>query len=197
MFVGNLGALVQTNVKRLLAYSSIAHAGYILVAFAAVTSLAQEDIKNAVPAFAAILFYLLSYALVKIGAFSIVSQLGGEGEKHVSLDDFAGLAQRQPVAQRRWRYIFCRCWGCRLLQDSSEILYFQSGGGFASDLAGGHHGDQQRDWRLLLFAADRGDVHAGFEFRNGQCGPGAIPDDSGICAFVYGGRHSLLWVVSE
>jgi NADH:ubiquinone oxidoreductase subunit 2 (subunit N) len=43
MFVGNLGALVQTNVKRLLAYSSIAHAGYILVAFAAVTSLAASS----------------------------------------------------------------------------------------------------------------------------------------------------------
>jgi NADH-quinone oxidoreductase subunit N len=96
MFLGNLGALVQTNVKRLLAYSSIAHAGYILVAFAAVTSMAAEDPALAAPAYAAILFYLLSYALVKVGAFTIVSQLGGAGEKHVSLDDYAGLGQRQP-----------------------------------------------------------------------------------------------------
>src|SRR6267142_1454035 len=79
MFAGNLGALVQTNIKRLLAYSSIAHAGYILVAYAAV------------------LFYLLSYALVKLGAFTIVSQLGGAGEKNLSLDDYAGLSQRQPI----------------------------------------------------------------------------------------------------
>ena len=98
MFAGNLGALVQTNVKRMLAYSSIAHAGYILVAFAAVTSLAREDRAAAAPAYAAILFYLLSYALVKLGAFTIVSQFGGEGEKHLSLDDYAGLGQRQPVA---------------------------------------------------------------------------------------------------
>jgi NADH-quinone oxidoreductase subunit N len=98
MFAGNLGALVQTNVKRLLAYSSIAHAGYILVAFAAVTSMARGGSAEAAPAYAAVLFYLLSYALVKLGAFTIVSQLGGTGEKHLSLDDYAGLSQRQPFA---------------------------------------------------------------------------------------------------
>ena len=99
MFVGNLGALVQTNVKRLLAYSSIAHAGYVLVAFAAVTSLTNNDSDlGGVPAYAAVLFYLLSYALVKVGAFTIVSQLGGKGEKLLSLEDYAGLSQRQPVA---------------------------------------------------------------------------------------------------
>jgi NADH-quinone oxidoreductase subunit N len=97
MFAGNLGALVQTNIKRLLAYSSIAHAGYILVAFAAVTTMAQGGSAEAGPAYAAVLFYLLTYALVKLGAFTIVSQLGGAGEKNLSLDDYAGLSQRQPV----------------------------------------------------------------------------------------------------
>jgi len=97
MFAGNLGALVQTNIKRLLAYSSIAHAGYILVAFAAVTSMAKGGSAEAAAAYAAVLFYLLSYALVKLGAFTIVSQLGGTGEKNLSLDDYAGLSQRQPV----------------------------------------------------------------------------------------------------
>jgi NADH-quinone oxidoreductase subunit N len=97
MFAGNLGALVQTNIKRLLAYSSIAHAGYVLVAFAAVTSMAQGGTADAAPAYAAVLFYLLTYALVKLGAFTIVSQLGGAGEKNLSLDDYAGLSQRQPV----------------------------------------------------------------------------------------------------
>jgi NADH-quinone oxidoreductase subunit N len=101
MFAGNLGALVQTNVKRLLAYSSIAHAGYILVAFAAVTGMATNDSSGelgAVPAYAAVLFYLLSYALVKVGAFTIVSQLGGKDEKYVTLEDYAGLSQRHPLA---------------------------------------------------------------------------------------------------
>ena len=96
MFAGNLGALVQTNMKRLLAYSSIAHAGYILVAFAAVTTMSADPVTGAAPAYAAVLFYLLSYALVKLGAFTIVSQLGGTGEKNLSLDDYAGLSQRQP-----------------------------------------------------------------------------------------------------
>src|SRR5437870_2293698 len=98
MFVGNLGALVQNNVKRMLAYSSIAHAGYILVAFAAVTYLAGNPEGGAAAAYAAVLFYLVSYALVKLGAFTIVSELGGLGEKHLSLEDYAGLGQRQPVA---------------------------------------------------------------------------------------------------
>jgi NADH-quinone oxidoreductase subunit N len=97
MFAGNLGALLQTNVKRLLAYSSIAHAGYILVAFAAVTRLSEDQEIGASPAYAAVLFYLLTYALVKVGAFTIVSQFGGLGETHLQLDDFAGLAERQPV----------------------------------------------------------------------------------------------------
>lgn len=100
MFAGNLGALLQNNVKRLLAYSSIAHAGYILVGFAAVTNLAAHQDENgtgASPAYAAVLFYLLGYALVKVGAFTIVSQLGGAGEKYLTIDDYAGLGERRPV----------------------------------------------------------------------------------------------------
>ena len=99
MFAGNLGALVQNNVKRMLAYSSIAHAGYTLVAFAAVTFLKKSDSElGAAPAYAAVLFYLLGYALVKVGAFTILSDLGGQGERYLTLEDFAGLGTRQPYA---------------------------------------------------------------------------------------------------
>jgi len=98
MFVGNLGALVQTNVKRMLAYSSIAHAGYTLVAFAAVTTMKLDPETGAAPAYAAVLFYLLGYSLVKVGAFTIVSEIGGKGESYQTLDDFAGLGTRQPFA---------------------------------------------------------------------------------------------------
>jgi NADH-quinone oxidoreductase subunit N len=98
MFVGNLGALVQTNVKRMLAYSSIAHAGYTLVAFAAVTTMKLDPETGATPAYAAVLFYLLGYSLVKVGAFTIVSEIGGQGERYLTLDDFAGLGTRQPFA---------------------------------------------------------------------------------------------------
>jgi NADH-quinone oxidoreductase subunit N len=87
MLVGNLAALVQTNIKRMLAYSSIAHAGYILVAFAASTSLGV----------AAVLFYLAAYIFMKVGAFLIVTHLGQQDEKRTSISDYSGLASKQPV----------------------------------------------------------------------------------------------------
>ncbi len=97
MFVGNLGAIVQNNVKRMLAYSSIAHAGYTLVAFAAVASV-RNDPDAVAPAYAAVLFYLASYSLVSVGAFAVVSEIGGRGERYLTYDDYAGLGTRQPFA---------------------------------------------------------------------------------------------------
>jgi NADH-quinone oxidoreductase subunit N len=87
MTLGNIGALVQQNVKRLLAYSSIAHAGYILVAFAAGQ---QTGISSA-------MFYLASYAAMNVGAFAVVSHFASAGEKYVTLDDYAGLGRRSPL----------------------------------------------------------------------------------------------------
>jgi NADH-quinone oxidoreductase subunit N len=92
MVAGNFSAIVQTSVKRMLAYSSIAHAGYILVA---VTAAAATDHPEA--GIAAALFYLVSYAIVKLGAFQIVAHVGGPGERHVDIDDFTGLGRRQPA----------------------------------------------------------------------------------------------------
>jgi NADH-quinone oxidoreductase subunit N len=87
MFIGNLAALVQTNVKRMLAYSSIAHAGYILVAFVAASYLGIS----------AVLFYLAAYVLMKVGAFLVLAHLGQQGERRLSLQDYAGLGTKQPV----------------------------------------------------------------------------------------------------
>ncbi len=87
MTLGNVGALVQQNVKRLLAYSSIAHAGYLLVAFAALPN-------NGIPA---AMFYTASYAAMNVGAFAVVSHLAGAGERFVTLDDYAGLGRRSPL----------------------------------------------------------------------------------------------------
>jgi NADH-quinone oxidoreductase subunit N len=97
MFAGNLGAIVQNNVKRMLAYSSIAHAGYTLVAFAAV-AIVRQDPEAVAPAYAAVLFYLASYALVSVGTFTVISEIGGRGERYLTFDDFAGLGTRQPFA---------------------------------------------------------------------------------------------------
>jgi len=88
MIIGNFAALRQTNIKRLLAYSSIAHAGYVMVAVTSHSSVGT----------AAAMFYLASYAFVNVGAFAVVSYVAAKGEKHLSVDDFAGLAARQPLA---------------------------------------------------------------------------------------------------
>jgi len=87
MTLGNIGAFVQDNVKRLLAYSSIAHAGYLLVAYAALPD-------NGIPA---AMFYTASYAAMNVGAFAVVSHLAGAGERRVTLEDYAGLGRRSPI----------------------------------------------------------------------------------------------------
>ena len=87
MTIGNIAALVQNNVKRLLAYSSIAHAGYLLVAFAALPA-------NGIPA---VMFYTASYAAMNVGAFAVVSHFANAGEKYVTMEDYAGLARRSPI----------------------------------------------------------------------------------------------------
>ncbi|MCZ6464169.1 MAG: NADH-quinone oxidoreductase subunit N [Proteobacteria bacterium] len=86
MVVGNFMAIIQTNVKRLLAYSSIAHAGYLLVGFVAGTEEAR----------AAVLFYLMIYMFMNLGAFGVVVALAQGGRESDRIDDFAGLAQRRP-----------------------------------------------------------------------------------------------------
>jgi NADH-quinone oxidoreductase subunit N len=87
MTIGNIGALVQQNVKRLLAYSSIAHAGYILVAFAAAK---EAGISSAI-------FYTASYAAMNVGAFIVVAHFASAGEKYVTLEDYSGLGRRSPL----------------------------------------------------------------------------------------------------
>jgi NADH-quinone oxidoreductase subunit N len=87
MTIGNFAALRQSNVKRMLAYSSVAHAGYVLVALTA-----RSEVGTA-----AAMFYLAAYAFMNIGAFAVVSHLSGRGERYQSIDDFAGLGVKQPM----------------------------------------------------------------------------------------------------
>lgn len=90
MTLGNIGALVQNNIKRLLAYSSIAHAGYLLVAFLGPATDGHQL------AISAAIFYTASYAAMNVGAFCIISHLAGSNERLVTLDDYAGLSRRAP-----------------------------------------------------------------------------------------------------
>jgi NADH-quinone oxidoreductase subunit N len=91
MTLGNVGALVQTNVKRLLAYSSIAHAGYLLVAFAITGA------DNSVAGISAAMFYTASYAAMNVGAFAVVSHFASAGERYVTLEDYEGLGRSSPL----------------------------------------------------------------------------------------------------
>jgi len=86
MILGTVVGVVQTNIKRMLAYSSIAHAGYLLLGIIATTATGK----------AAVLFYLLAYAITNLGALGIVALLGTPQNEHDELRDFAGLWKSRP-----------------------------------------------------------------------------------------------------
>jgi len=91
MTLGNVGALVQSNVKRMLAYSSIAHAGYLLVAFAMISP------QNSLTGISAAMFYTAAYAAMNVGAFAVISHFANAGERYVTLEDYEGLGRSSPL----------------------------------------------------------------------------------------------------
>jgi NADH-quinone oxidoreductase subunit N len=95
MTFGNVVALTQTNVKRMLAYSSIAHTGYILAGLAAYAAAPTEAV--AVAAIEAVVFYLVGYSVMNIAAFAVVGMLQRDVRRYGGLASFAGLASRQPA----------------------------------------------------------------------------------------------------
>ncbi len=88
MTLGNVVAVLQTDLKRMLAYSAIAHAGYLLIGV----------VSNTENGFGAVLFYLVVYSVMNLGALSIVLSLSRRGDKRVNLQDYAGLARSSPFA---------------------------------------------------------------------------------------------------
>lgn len=87
MLIGNISALAQTNIKRMLAFSSVAHAGYIMMGL----------VSGSQYGYSGIVFYLTAYMLMQIGSFVIVAILERNGEKYLELSDYAGLSKRHPV----------------------------------------------------------------------------------------------------
>jgi len=87
MSLGNIIAIAQTDIKRMLAYSSIAHAGYVLVAL----------VGGGAVGISSALFYLLAYTFMNIGAFTVVIALGRKGQENTNLEDYKGLGSRSPV----------------------------------------------------------------------------------------------------
>jgi len=87
MVAANLMALAQPNIKRMLAYSSIAHAGYLLVSL----------VSGNLVAISGMLFYLFIYLAMNLGAFAVVAVVARHGEEHLHLDDYAGLGKAHPA----------------------------------------------------------------------------------------------------
>jgi len=95
MIVGNIAAIVQNNIKRMLAYSSIAHAGYALVGFIGAGVATTADKKDA--AITAVAFYLLTYAVTNLGAFAVVTLLGEKNDRRTDFEDYNGIGFKSPV----------------------------------------------------------------------------------------------------
>ena len=96
MFGGNLLAITQDNVKRMLAYSSVAHAGYLLVAVCAACGGGKPEAQEA--AFGALTFYLLAYSLMTMGSFGVLILLSKRGHDCQTMEDLRGLVRRDPQA---------------------------------------------------------------------------------------------------
>src|SRR5438128_9054360 len=94
MTVGNVVAIAQNNVKRMLAYSSIAHAGYALVGFVAAGAAAEIEQRNA--AITSVIFYLLSYAVMNLGAFAVVQLIARADDRRTEVEDYNGIGFKAP-----------------------------------------------------------------------------------------------------
>ena len=95
MTVGNVAAIMQNNIKRMLAYSSIAHAGYALVGFLGAGAASNTTERDA--AIASVAFYMLTYAVTNLGAFAIVTLLGQKNDRRTEFEDYNGIGFISPV----------------------------------------------------------------------------------------------------
>ncbi len=95
MTIGNLSAIFQSNIKRMLAFSSIAHAGYLLVALASIDPAAAAGGDD--PAVVSVLFYLVVYTLMNVGAFGVLIYLGSGGRRMETLEQVKGTGFRYPL----------------------------------------------------------------------------------------------------
>jgi NADH-quinone oxidoreductase subunit N len=94
MTIGNVVAIAQNNVKRMLAYSSIAHAGYALVGFIAAGAATEVEQRSA--AVSAVIFYLLTYAVMNLGAFAVVQLVARAGDRRTEVEDYNGIGFQSP-----------------------------------------------------------------------------------------------------
>ena len=95
MTIGNVAAIVQNNVKRMLAYSSIAHAGYALAGFVAAGATGDAALRS--DALSAVVFYMLTYAVMNLGAFAVVTLIARSGDRRTEVEDYNGIGFSSPA----------------------------------------------------------------------------------------------------
>ncbi len=154
MVLGNLVAIVQTDLKRLLAYSSIAHAGYILIAVAAAAKASEAD-----GAVQAVLIYLMAYTFTNIGAFAVVMTVEKDDASNTGLGSMRGLARKQPWLAAAMALFMLSLIGIPPYSGIyREVVCLQGGccGGLVADCRCRCH--HQSDFRVLLSADRLADV---------------------------------------
>ena len=180
MTVGNIAALTQSNLKRMLAYSSIAHAGYLLIGVVAGTPRGVS----------AMLIYLLIYSFMQLGAFAVIVMMRRQDVVGDELKDFSGLYFRHPLAAFAM-LLFMLSLG-RYSADRrihGEVLAVRRGDRCRLRVAGGDRRAEQRGLALLL-RPDRG-VHVS-EADDGRLGAGDHEPGAGLDARGRGGRPSCV-----
>ena len=95
LLLGNLAAIMQTNLKRMLAYSTISHMGFVLLGL--MSGVVDADVQTAANAYSAAMFYMVTYVLTTLAAFGLMLALARKGFESEEIADFAGLHQRQPL----------------------------------------------------------------------------------------------------
>ncbi len=180
MVVGTVVAVAQTNLKRMLAYSSIAHAGYILMAIVAANDVGKS----------AILFYLLSYGVTNLAAFAVIALLGTRDHANDDLASYAGLSQSPPGAGSGHDGVLAVA--RRAPADGGvrgEVVRLQRGRSLGVLRAGDRRRPDERGVDLLLPARGRDDVHGGAG--RGRPRAGASRGRGGRRPGAVGHRHLL------
>ena len=165
LIVGSVLAIVQTDVKRMLAYSSINHAGFVLVAVQAASAQGVE----------AALFYLAAYTFMVAGSFGVIAVVSRKGDIGNSLDDYRGLSRDRPGAGARVRAAPVRAGGgAAHLGVLRQVLRDQRRGRSRIHRSGGHRDAHRRRGGVPVPADHRVDVHVGRGRRGAPLHPGAV-----------------------
>ena len=161
MTLGNLSALGQDNIKRMLGYSSIAHTGYIMVGLTVYAVSSDPEVQA--DGLQGVLFYSVAYAFMNLGAFACVAALQRRPGVTSQISTFAGLGRRAPLLGITMTLFLLSLVGIPPTAGffaKAVIIISAVEGGRLADGAGGDHDAQRRGRRVLLPAGGRGDVHA-------------------------------------